>query len=191
MSVRGSRWIPLVLTLLALGGCYRPFSPEQVRKEIVRQTGSDPQTSFELKLGGATMRLAKAVVSRAAGEPITFGGLTRIDLAIFDLPPGRRMDLSRIRLWGWDRMIQTQDGKRALMVLVRTNGETLGDLVVVAEGEDQVLYGRLKGKLDRNLPSALQRALQATGLKGLKEHFLSAIREEGGEPSPGGSKPPP
>ncbi len=187
MSVRRARWLSLVVVLVALAGCYRPFSPEQVRKEIVRQTGSEPQTSFEFKLGGATMRLAKAGVSKAAGEPITFGGVTRIDLAVFDLPQGKSLDLSRMKLWGWDKVIQTRDGKRAFMVLVRTNGETLGDLVVVAEGEEQVLYGRLKGKLDRNLPTALQRALQATGLKGLKEHFLSAIQEESG----GDTKPAP
>ena len=161
--------------------CYRPFSPEIVRKEIVRQTGAEPSSSFEFKLGGATMRLAKAVVSKAAGEPIRFGGLTRVDLAVFEVPPEKEVDFGRLRLWGWDRVIQTRKEGRSLLVLVRTDGKNLGDLVLVAQGEGQVLYGRLKGQLDPGLPTALQRALESTGLKGLREHLLSAGRGGEGE----------
>ncbi len=190
MVRHGLRWIVVLAALAGLAGCYRPFSPEQVRREIVRQTGVEPQTSFEFKLGGATMRLAKAVVSRAAGEPINFGGLTRIDLAVFDVPPGKSLDFTRMRVWGWDKLIQTRDADRSLLVLVRTNGETLGDLVLVAEGDRQVLYGRLKGTLDRNLPSALERALRATGLKGLKDHLLSAAQGDPGRPAQPAPSPP-
>ncbi len=165
------------LALLCAAGCYRPFSPEQVRHEIERQTGAEPRSSFEFKLGGATMKLAKAVASKATGEPANFGGLTRIDLAVFELPQGKSVDFGAMKIWGWDRLIETKEGDRALMVLVRTNGETLGDMVLVAQGRDQVLYGRLKGKLDPKLPSALQKVLSATGLQGLKEHILSAAGE--------------
>jgi hypothetical protein len=170
------------LAAVLLGAaCYRPFSPEIVRKEIVRQTGAEPGASFEFKLGGATMRLAKAVVSRAAGEPIRFGGLARVDLAVFEVPPGKEVDFGKLRLWGWDRVIQTRKEGRSLLVLVRTDGKNLGDLVLVAQGEGQVLYGRLKGQLDPGLPTALRRALESTGLTGLKEHLLSAGRSGEGE----------
>ncbi len=171
------------LLLVLSAGCYAPFSPEKVRREIIRQTGREPQTSFEFKLGGATMRLAKTVISKATGEPVNFGGLTRIELAVFDVPQGKPLDLTRLSSWGWDTLIKTRDGNRSFTVFVRTNGETLGDLVLVAEGEQQVLYARLKGKLDRNLPSVLERALRATGLKGLQEQLLDATRDE---PSPQG-----
>ena len=50
-------------------------------------------------------------------------------------------------------------------------------MVLVAQGKDQVLYGRLKGKLDPKLPAALQNILRSTGLQGLKEHILSAAGE--------------
>ena len=171
--------LTVLLSLLCLAGlaaCYTPFSPERVRHEIVRQTGADPQTSFEVKLGGATMRLVKTVASKAAGEPINFGGITRIDLALFEAPEGKPLDFSKMRIWGWDRLVQAREADRSFMVLVRTNGETLADLVLVAESGRQVLYGRLKGKLDRNLPSALERALKVSGFDGLKEHLLSAAR---------------
>jgi|WetSurMetagenome_2_1015567.scaffolds.fasta_scaffold53488_2 hypothetical protein len=180
------RAVPLALLAILLFssvGCYAPFSPEKVRAEIVRQTGQEPQTSFEFKLGGATMKLAKTVASKATGEPVNFGGLTRIELAVFEVPQGKPLDLTRLSSWGWDTLIKTRDGQRSFTVFVRTNGETLGDLVLVAEGEQQVLYGRLKGKLDRNLPSVLERALRGTGLKGLKDQLLDATREQ---PAPQG-----
>lgn len=180
---RRLRALASALSLLLLAGCYTPFSPERVRHEIVRQTGADPQTSFQVKLGGATMRLVKTVASKAAGEPINFGGITRIDLALFEAPPGKPLDFTRMRIWGWDKLIQARDGDRSFMVLVRTNGETLGDLVLVAENGNQVLYGRLKGKLDRNLPTALERAMKVSGFEGLKEHLLSATREGQSPPS--------
>lgn len=176
-------WTAVVATLALAAACYRPFSPEIVRKEIVRQTGAEPASSFEFKLGGATMRLAKAVVSKAAGEPIRFGGLTRVDLAVFEVPPEKEVDFGKLRLWGWDRLIQTRKEGRSLLVLVRTDGKNLADLVLVAQGEGQVLYGRLKGELDPGLPTALQRALESTGLKGLKEHLLSAGRGGEGQPA--------
>jgi hypothetical protein len=174
----------LAVALISASACYAPFSPEKVRKEIVRQTGQEPQTSFEFKLGGATMKLAKTVASKATGERVNFGGLTRIELAVFEVPRGKPLDLTRLSSWGWDTLIKTRDGQRSFTVFVRTNGETLGDLVLVAEGEQQVLYCRLKGKLDRNLPSVLERALRGTGLKGLKDQLLDATREQ---PSPQGA----
>jgi len=164
----------LAAILLGAAGCHTQFSPEWGRREIERQTGAKPEDSFELKLQGATMKLAKVAASRAAGEPVHFGGLSRIHLAVYELPPGRSLDLDSMRVRGWNKVIRAQEGRFSLLVLVRTSGETLGDLVVFARGEDQLLYGRQKGRLDPDLPSTLQRVLGASGLQGLKEHFLSS-----------------
>jgi hypothetical protein len=179
----------VLLSLSSVLACYRPFSPEQVRREIVRQTGAEPETSFEFKLGGATMRLAKTVASRATGEPVTFGGLTRIDLAVFEAPAGKELDFSRIRVWGWDKVVQGREGGHNLLILVRTNGKTLGDLVLVAQGEREVVYGRLKGRLDPRLPAALEGVLKSGGLRGLRDRLLDAggvTRPGAGEQNPPG-----
>jgi hypothetical protein len=183
MRLRGFWQVFLAVILLATAGCHTQFSPQWGRHEIERQTGAKPKDSFEFKLEGATMRLAKVVVSRAAGEPVNFGGLTRIDLAVYELPPGRHLDFDSMRLRGWDKFIQTQEGKFNLLVLVRTNGDTLVDLVLFAQGEDQLLYGRQQGNLAPDLPSTLQRVLRATGLQGLKEHLLSSA-EDNKDPPP-------
>lgn len=181
MRLRGLWRILLGVAMLGTAGCATEFSPQWGRQEIKRQTGVEPQDSFEFKLEGAMMKFAKTAASRAAGEPVNLRWLSRLHLAIYDLPAGRRVDFADMRFTGWDRLLQTQEGGFGLLVLVRPKGDTLGDLVVFAQGEDQLLYGRQKGRLDPDLPSTIERALRATGLQGLKQQFLSST-QDGEEP---------
>jgi hypothetical protein len=168
--------VPAVI-LMASAGCSTEFSSEWMRQEIVRQTGAQPGNAFEFTLEGATMKLAQAAVSTAAGKPADFSGLTRIDLAVFGLPSGRPLGFDSMRYSGWDKFIRTQEGMFNLLVLVRGSGGSLADLTVFAQGEDQLLFGRLTGNLDTAVPSAFPGVLRARGLQGLKEHLLSSVGE--------------
>lgn len=170
--------------LLLTSGCYTPFSPQWARHEIERQTGAPPRDSFEFQLDGATMSLAKLAASRAGGEGGYLAGLTRIDLAVFELPSGGPLDLGRMPQKGWDKILQAREGPFNLLVLARTGGRSLRDLAVFAQGENQLLYGRQKGSLAPDLPSTLQSVLQTAGLAGLKEHLLSAAQDSQPPPSP-------
>jgi hypothetical protein len=181
MRLQGLWRILLGAAMLGSAGCATQFSPQWTRQEIARQTGVEPEDSFEFKLEGATMKLARVAISRAAGEPAKLGWLSRIHLAIFDLPVGRRVDFADMPVKGWDKVIQAQEGGFGLLVLVRTKGDSLGDLAVFAQGENQLLYGRQKGRLDPDLPATIQRVLRTGGLQGLKQEFLSAT-QGGGEP---------
>ena len=182
MRLHGLWQVLLAGILLATAGCHTQFSPQWGRHEVERQTGATPEDSFEFKLEGTTMKLAKVAASRAAGEPVKLAGLSRIHLAIYELPSGGHLNFDRMRIRGWDKVIQTQEGRFGLLVLVRTNGATLGDLVVFAQGENQLLYGRQKGNLDPDLPSTLQKVLRATGLQGLKQRFLSSAKDNATSP---------
>jgi hypothetical protein len=176
-----------VFILLAAPGCYTPFSPTWVRNEIERQTGATIQSSFEFRLEGATMKLAKIAASRAAGEPVDFGGLTRVHLAVYELPAGRRMGFGSMQFRGWDKLVEAQQDKFNFMMLVRTKGDALGDLVLMVQGANQILYGRMEGTLPPNLPSTLQTSLGAGGIQSLRERILSSV---GGDNAPGGSTMP-
>ncbi len=177
----------LAAGVVLMTGCYATFSPESGRREIVRQTGMEPRDTFEFQLEGATMSLAKTMVSKVAGGQTDFGGLDRVDVAVYELPAGKQVDLGKIPSRGWDRMINTREGDSSFMVLVRTNGDTLADMVVMAQGSKQLLYGRLKGRLSRDLPGTLQKAMRATGIEGLKDRIISISPED--EESP--KEPPP
>ena len=165
--------VVLAAAVVLMTGCYATFSPESGRREILRQTGMEPRDTFEFQLEGATMSLAKTMVSKVAGEQVNFGGLDRIDLAVYELPSGKQIDFARVPCRGWDKLINTREGDKSFMVLVRTNGETLADMVVMAQGQKQVLYGRLKGTLSRDLPGTLQKVMSATGIEGLKDRIIS------------------
>lgn len=175
MRLRGLCQVFSAMILLASAGCSTEFSPEWTRHEIERQTGAQPSNAFEFNLEGATMKLAQVAASNAAGQPTSFGDLTRIDLAVFGLPSGRQVNFDSMPVSGWDRPIRTQEGAFNLLVLVRVAGSTLADLAVFAQGQDQLLYGRLKGNLNSAIPSALPGVLRAGGLQGLKEHLLSSV----------------
>lgn len=176
MKLRSLGQIVLAAAMLATAGCHTQFSPQWSRHEIQRQTGSSPQDSFEFKLEGATMTFAKAAAARVAGEPVDLGAISKLHLAVYALP-GKRIDFTDMQFTGWDKLIQTQLGGFGLMILVRTSGTTLNDLVVFAQGQDQLLYGRQKGRLSPDLPTTIQNVLQTTGLQGLKEHFLSSTQD--------------
>lgn len=174
----------LAAALLLTSGCYTSFSPQWTRHEIERQTGVAPRDSFEFQLDGATMNLAKLAASRAGGEGDYLAELTRIDLAVFELPSGGPLDLGRMPQKGWDKVLQAREGPFNLLVLVRAGGRSLRDLTVFAQGENQLLYGRQKGRLAPDLPSTLQSILRTAGLAGLKEHLLSATHDSQPPPSP-------
>ncbi|MCU0232078.1 MAG: hypothetical protein MUC67_12025 [Acidobacteria bacterium] len=171
-------WLPLAL--LAGSGCATAFSPATIRDEIVRQTGQDPRRAFEFTLGPTTMSLARAVVGNAGSQPggLPLAGLDALELAAFEAPPatlaGGGLDFTRMPIRGWEPVVKTRDGARSALVLVRgARDDSVGELVLVAAGEEQVLYARLQGRLDRRLPEALADAVKSSGTEGVKDALMS------------------
>lgn len=164
--------IPLLLN------CYAPFSPERGRLEIEKQTGAKLEDSFEFKLDGVTMKLLKAVASTATDEKVDLSGIKRIDLALYTLPFGKKVDFKKIGRHGWDTLVDKKSKNGDLMVLVRTNGKNFADMVVMAQGDQKVLYGRLKGDFNKNLPQSLEKVLDEKGIEGLKDKLSPNLNKE-------------
>ena len=165
--------------LLAATACATSFSPATIRNEIVRQTGQDPQRVFEFTLGPTTMSLARAVLGGSTADATTLplAGLDALELAVYEAPsgaPGAGVDFTRMPISGWEPVVKSRDGARSALVLVRgERDDTIGDLVLVAAGEQQVLYARLKGRLNRKLPEALAEAVRTGGTEGVKNELMS------------------
>lgn len=166
--------------LLVAAACATAFSPARIRDEIVRQTGQDPQRAFEFTLGPTTMSLARAVLGGTAAEGggLPLAGLDALELAVYDAPPaapeGAGLDFTRMPVTGWEPVVKTRDGGRSALVLVRgERDDAIGDLVLVASGERQVLYARLRGQLSRRLPEALAEAVKSGGTEGVKDALMS------------------
>ena len=166
------------IALLATG-CATHFSANRVRAEIVRQTGQDPQSVFELNLGRVTMALARQVLAGEASDgSLPLSGLASFELAVYGLPGAvlageRSLDLTAMPVYGWEPTLRFAKEGRSGMVLVRAPGETIGDLVLLAAGEKNVLYARLRGALSRDLPAALGEAIQSGGTEAVQRELQS------------------
>lgn len=184
----------LVLAALVLtAGCATAFSPQLVRDEIVRQQGKDPREAFELNLGRFTTLLLKQALTSEEGK-VPFAGLSGLELAVFDAPSerGPAIDVTRIPVRGWEPIIRLNNENRSGMVLVRggrsaRRGEAgrarVADLVVVGSGTHQVIYARLWGSLDPDLPSSLGDVLREEGVDGVRGVLSNLAGEGSGDSS--------
>jgi hypothetical protein len=166
--------------VLVLAGCATSFSPDRIRGEIAAQTGADPQGVFEFTLGPTTMALARTLFASAsaegAGGAQPLSGLKKLEFAVYDLPAGRAqtLDFTRMRVTGWEPTVRKRDATSSALVLVRgSEGDSVGDVVLVAAGEKQAIYARLSGRLSSKLPQALGDAVSSGGTEKVKSELMS------------------
>ncbi len=169
---------PVLAATLLLSACATNFTPELVRKEITRQRGVDPLSAFELDLGRFTTLLIKSAMAGEDGE-LPFAGLESLQVAVYNAPSetGPAIDVTRIAVTGWDQVVRLHNQKRSGLVLIKPRRNAVGDLVVVGAGPNKVIYGRLKGTLDRNLPGRLGDVLRDGG----PDEVQRVLTELGGE----------
>ena len=158
------KFVPVLAAALLLSSCATSFSPELIRNEITRQRGIDPLSAFELDLGRFTTLLIKSAMAGEDGE-LPFAGLESLQVAVYNAPAetGPAIDVTRIKVTGWDQVVRLHNQKRSGMVLIQPKRNAVGDLVVVGAGPKKVIYARLEGDLDRDLPSRLGDVLRDGG----------------------------
>jgi hypothetical protein len=158
-------------------GCATAFNPDVIRSEIARQTGQDPRGVFELSLGRPTMALAKTVLGASVpGGSLPLGGVATFEMAAYEVPGGTaEMDFTRMPIRGWEPAVTFREGSTSALVLVHTEGEAIGDLVLVAGSAGRVLYARIRGRLSRDLPEALGRTVRSDGPDRVRRELLSIL----------------
>jgi len=172
----------LAVLLVSSLACATAFSPRAIRDEIARQTGSPPPDAFEVTIGEVTMTLAKALAAQATEGELPLQGLDRLELAVYPVPAGKAgsLDFTQMAVRGWEPVVKVKKGPNSGFVLVRSEGgDTIGDLVVVAAGSEQVVYGRLKGRLPKALPQALGEVVKEGGPSVLRQRLLDATTAGG------------
>lgn len=172
----------VVAAVLCVTACAANLSPRDVRDEIVRQTGQPPASELELKLGRLLMATTRAAVP--AGEGLPLQGLRALEIGFYGLAPATdlaRLDLSAMQPYGWDSAVRWAGPKSTALVLVRPKRESrpIGDLVLVASGEQKVLYARLTGQMARTLPEQLRRAIERGGPETVHRELMELRDDEG------------
>jgi hypothetical protein len=149
---------------LVVAGCATNFSPRLIRSEIFDQRGEDPLAAIELDLGRFTTLVIKSALAGADGE-LPFAGLESLQFAVYELPSqsGPALDVTRIRVTGWEQVLRAHNPQRSGLLLIRSRGDRVGDLVVVGAGPKKVVYGRLRGALSPDLPAAMGDVLERGG----------------------------
>jgi len=171
--------IATVVTLVA-SGCATSFSPDVIRSEIARQTGADPQRAFELNLGPLTMAMTKSLLAGGTTDgALPLEGLDALELAVYEVPAtGVTLDFMRMPVVGWEPVVRNKTPTGSALVLVRFQGDTISDLVLIGAGEKQAIYARLRGRLSRGLPAALGEAVEQHGTDGVKSQLMSLADEK-------------
>lgn len=151
-----------------------------VRDELERQSGADPLTAFELNLGRFTTFLIKSALDVKADGKTPFAGLDQLQIAVFEASSeaGPALDVTRIKVRGWEQAVRFLDQQRSGMVLLKPSGEEIGDLVVVGAGKKIVLYARLRGRLSAELPKALADTLQNDGPEAVRDTLTELVAGE-------------
>jgi hypothetical protein len=168
------RLVAVVILAILSVACATSFSPAAIRSEIARQTGADPPRVFELNFGRVTMALIRTAIGPSADGSLPLAGLVRFELAVYDVPTtGQNLDFTRMEVYGWEPTVRAKTSTGSTLVLVRSSGDAIGDLVLVAADAKQALYARLAGRLSRDLPEALGQAVAARGTEGVKQELMS------------------
>jgi hypothetical protein len=171
----------LALALLA-SACEGRISPASVRSEVIRQAG-EPASEFELTLGRLTAALLRRGLGPRPDGSLPLEGLTGFELAVYGLPPGAAaegLDFSRITPFGWENVVRYKEGGRSALVMIRRRGDTIRDLALVVAGGQEVVYGRLRGKLPATLPQAIRDAVATGGTAPVKRQLLDLTGEAPG-----------
>ena len=160
----GLKFVIALVACLTLASCATNFSPELIRQEITRQRGIDPLSEFELDLGRFTTLLIKSAMAGEDDE-LPFAGLENLQIAVYQAPSdtGPAIDVTRIAVSGWDQVVRLHNQKKSDLVLIKPKADAVGDLVVVGAGPKKVIYARLKGTLNQDLPGRLGEVMRHGG----------------------------
>jgi hypothetical protein len=150
-----------------------------VRSELIRQAG-EPASEFELTMGRLTTALLKRSLGPRPDGSLPLEGLTGFELAVYRLPPGaatERLDFSEMTPFGWENVVRYKEGGRSALVMIRGRRDAIRDLALVVAGGEEVVYGRLRGKLPTTLPEAIRDAVVTRGTAPVKEQLLDLTGE--------------
>lgn len=169
--------------ILLTTGCATNFSAPGVRAEIARQTGAMPRESFEVYAGPLTMTLARHLMGNPSAPKALMGSrVTAFEIAVYEFAPKAGadapvLDFTLMPVRGWEPSLRFSTKGRSGMLLVRTSGESVADLVILVSDKDGAIYGRLSGTISKELTAALGKAVQSGGTDDVR-HELESLPDE-------------
>jgi len=113
-------WVVIAGLIVAATGCATRFSSRTIHDEIVAQSGQDPLGVFEMNIGRFTTMMVKKFLAGDDGE-LPLAGLEQLEIAVFDAASdsGPVIDVTRIKVRGWEPVVRTYKETYSAMLLFR------------------------------------------------------------------------
>jgi hypothetical protein len=150
------------LLLACAPGCISTRGPSDVRRQLGDELGWELDREMGLRVGRATLWLARSLVPEEEGSPL--GDVSRVEIGVYRLlaeaPP--RPGSGHLRLKGLQPMVRVRGGASDAAILVRP-GRKLREMVLISREADEVVVVRLEGRLDRFLGTVIETARREEG----------------------------
>jgi hypothetical protein len=161
IMTRRSGFVLLIgaVVLLQTGCWFGTGSTSDIRYEFSNSTGLALEPEFGVKLGRISTGFAKMFVKNH-DEEISFKGVSKVEVGVYNVVDAREPagpDLAAMELEGWVTIARVRDGDERVQVMCRPDGDRLRALLVLVLDGDELVVVRLKGRLEKFLPAALQK----------------------------------
>jgi len=146
-----AQWIVLGVVAALASGCMTYRGPHGVEAALERKLGVELHRELGIKLGPLSTKFAASFV----GNDDEFGlsGMTRVGVAVFEVvawngAAALPIEPRDIAGSGWTTVLESRDDGEQVLLLVKTRGDSIHDMMLLAVDSDEVVVARLTGRLD-------------------------------------------
>jgi hypothetical protein len=145
--------------IVLVSGCMAYRGPAGVEAAIERKAGVELHRDLGIKLGPLSTKVAASIVGHGDGDP-DFSDLTGISVTVFEVTkragtPPEPITAADLGVSGWRPMIDSRSNGEQLLVLAKTDGPEIREMMLLSIESDEVVVARLKGHLDRLIRKTL------------------------------------
>ena len=161
-STRGLVLAVCAALLLSAGACLSTRGPADVRRQLDRELGWELDREMGLRVGRATLWLARSFVPEEEGSPLR--DVSRVEVGVYRLlsESRRRRATGHLHLSGLQPMVRVRGRGSDAAILVRP-GRRLREMVLISREGNEVVIVRLRGRLDSFLSTVIETARRDEG----------------------------
>jgi hypothetical protein len=155
--------LPAMILALAGTGCVTLHGPEEIRRDLSRETGVKLDHDFSITVNRGGMWLARQGMKWSGEHEFDIKGIKHVDVGIYE-PAGLRKGFEAPRsvhpdyFKGWETLARVQEDGENVLVLTKEKGEKIKGLLVVVTESDEWVIVRVKGNLNDIIEQALAEA---------------------------------
>ena len=160
-------WMVLGALMALASGCMTYRGPRGVEDTLERSLGVELHRDFGIKLGPISTKFAASFVGH--DDEFDLHDMTRVGVAVFEVGARngrspRPIEAKDLGGAGWSTMLDSRSDGDQVLLLVKSRGDSIHDLLLLAADDEEVVVARLTGRLDKLIARTMDRA----GLEGAR-----------------------